>query len=475
MITSHRLPLRTRLALGYSFFFAAVLLLMTVGVYWVVRNALLDEVSTELAATADLIQQDFLSSAGPLEGYFSDPEATLRALPPRIEGLESPALYVQIADDDGKVIITSASLGGRQMPLDDAVRTAALAGRETSQVLSLGSGQVMQLSAPLRNGDEVVGVLQVAQPLHGVEQTLRVLLTGLAVTALVAVIAGVRGGIWIARRALRPVEEIAHTARQIVRASDLKRRVTDIPSADELGELTTTINEMLERLEQLFTAQRRFVADVSHELRTPLTAMRGHLELMVRGITREGVDQSASLADLLREVNRLSRMANDLLLLAQAEVGIQLRRSPVQLDELVLEVVRELRPLAEGVTLRPELHEQVAIEGDRDRLKQALLNLVANALQHTPPDGSVTVALCRNRQMVALQVRDTGPGIAPEDLPHVFERFYQADRTRARRGSGAGLGLSIVQWVAEAHGGCVAVESSPGSGTTFTIELPLQL
>ncbi|NTU84530.1 MAG: HAMP domain-containing protein [Chloroflexales bacterium] len=467
-----RLPLRTRLALGYSLFFAGVLLLLTTGVYWLVRDALLAEVSQELAATADLVQQDFLASAGPLEGYFSDQEAALRALPPSVEGLEAPTLYIQVTDLEHNVIVTSASLRGQRLPLDVAMHAAALSGRETQTVLALGSGRVMQLTAPLYSGDQVLGVLQVAQPLYAIDQTLWILFLGLAVISLVSVVAAVRGGIWIARRSLRSVEEIAQTARQIVRASDLGRRMPPARADDELGELTATLNELLARLEQLFTAQRRFVADVSHELRTPLTAMRGHLELIQRGVTREGAAQAASVADMLREVNRLSRMANDLLLLAQAEVGIQLRCEPVQLDDLVLETVRELHPLAEQVALRPELHEQVSVSGDRDRLKQALLNLVVNALQHTPPGGRVTVSLAQSPAQAILCVSDTGPGIAPEDLPHLFERFYQADRVGARRGGGAGLGLSIVRWVVEAHRGQITVTSEPGRGATFQLLLP---
>lgn len=469
MSAFRRLPLRIRLALGYSLFFTAVLLLITAGVYWVVRDALLGEVAQELGATAELIQQDFRASAWPLEGYFGEAEL-LRALPPRIEGLESPALYVQVVAADGAVVGASASLRGQQLPLDAAVRQAAMAGRATSAVTNLGRGRVMQLATPLSDGAAVVGVLQVAQPLHGIEQTLTVLLAGITVTALVAVLAAVRGGVWLARRSLRPVEEIAHAAAQIVRASDLTRRVPEAATSDEIGELTTTVNGMLARLEQLFTAQRRFVADVSHELRTPLTAMRGHLELLQRGVTRDGAAQAESVADMLREVNRLSRMANDLLLMGQAEIGLELRLSPLQLDDLVLEVVRELRPLADGVALRPELSEQVAIVGDRDRLKQALLNLVGNALQHTPPGGAVVVALAQEGQEVMLQVRDTGPGIAPADLPHVFERFYRGDR--AQGGSGTGLGLAIVRWVAEAHGGQATVASNSGHGATFTVRLP---
>nr|WP_255604371.1 HAMP domain-containing sensor histidine kinase [Oscillochloris sp. ZM17-4] len=298
-------------------------------------------------------------------------------------------------------------------------------------------------------------------------------MAGLAITGLIALVAAVRGSVWIVGRSLGPVNEITSTARQIFQAADLARRVPASPADDEIGALADTINAMLERLESLFTAQRRFVADVSHELRTPLTAMRGHLELLQRGVVHDDADHAEMTADLLREVNRLSRMANDLLLLAQAEVGLQLRYAPLALDELVLEVVRELRTLGEGVALRPQLAEQVAISGDRDRIKQALINLVANAIQHSPAGGTVTVGLDQSGAAAHLRVRDEGPGIAPDDLPHVFERFYRADRARAQRTGGAGLGLSIAQWVARAHGGEVAVESDPGQGATFIISLPL--
>jgi signal transduction histidine kinase len=202
--------------------------------------------------------------------------------------------------------------------------------------------------------------------------------------------------------------------------------------------------------------------------------MRGHLELLQRGAVRDAQDQAEMTADLLREVNRLGRMANDLLLMAQAEVGLQLRCTPLALDDLVLEVVRELRTLSEGIDLRPQLAEQVAINGDRDRIKQALINLVANAIQHSPAGGAVTVSLDQDGAAAYLRVRDSGPGIAPEDLPRVFERFYRADRARAQRAGGAGIGLTIVQWVATAHGGDVSVESAIGRGAAFIIRLPLR-
>jgi signal transduction histidine kinase len=246
-----------------------------------------------------------------------------------------------------------------------------------------------------------------------------------------------------------------------------------VPAAqDELQRLSVTVNELLERLQLLFDGQRRFVADVSHELRTPLAAMRGNLDILARGAARDPGLLAESIGDMRREVARLIRMTNDLLLLARREAGIELRHEPVELESLLLEVHRELLPLAVGVELRIGDEDQIAVVGDRDRLKQALLNLSVNALQHTPAGGSVTLSLARERECAALIVSDTGTGIAAAELPRIFDRFYRADQSRSRDRGGAGLGLAIVRWIAEAHGGAVRVASTPGVGTTFTLLIP---
>jgi signal transduction histidine kinase len=192
-----------------------------------------------------------------------------------------------------------------------------------------------------------------------------------------------------------------------------------------------------------------------------------------RGAVHDPVALDEALADIEREVVRLARLTNDLLVLAQVEGGASLPTEVVALDELVLEVVREMRPLANGTALKPAIAEQVAVSGDRGRLKQALINLVANALQHTPPTGSVVVGLARVGGSAELYVRDSGAGIAPDDLPHVFEPFYRGDKARTRHVGGAGIGLAIVQRVTEAHGGHVHVASVPGEGSTFIMRLPL--
>jgi signal transduction histidine kinase len=466
------LPLRTRLAFGYTAFFGLVLALLGLGVVLAVRNALLSEVKRELQTSGELIAQDFDTSDADLAQYFNNPGFLLRTRPARIEGLESPALYVQVATPNGGILATSPNLQTQRLPFDEDDQQVVAKNEPEIEEVELGGSRVLMLVRPLADNGKVVGLLQVAQPLREIDRTLRLLTISLAGMSLIALFAALRGGAWLAQRALVPVAQVAQTAQQIVHAEDLAQRVPVASGSDELGQLTATVNEMLERLETLFTAQRRFVADVSHELRTPLAAMRGNLEIMRRGAARDPQATDATLAAMEREVNRLVRLVSDLLLLAQTESGVRLRNEPVALDELVLEVVRDLAPLANGVVLLPNVDEQVEVLGDRDRIKQALLNMVVNAIQHTSSGGRVRVGLSRADGGAALSVSDTGAGIDTADLPHIFDRFFRADKARSRANGGAGLGLAIVKWVAEAHHGHVTVQSSPGQGSTFTLWLP---
>jgi signal transduction histidine kinase len=468
-----QLSLRTRLALGYTAFFGLVLVLLSIGVVLAVRGALLDEMKRELQTSGALIAQDFDTSDAGLLQYFQDPKFLLRTRPPRIEGLESPALYVQVTNSGGDILTTSPNLQEQSLPFDEDDKQVAADGLPEIEQIELGGSEVLMLVRPLIADGKIVGLLQIAQPLREINRTLRLLSFSLAGMSVIALLAALRGGAWLAQRALVPVGQVAQTAQQIVRAEDLAQRVPATPGSDELGQLTATVNEMLERLETLFTAQRRFVADVSHELRTPLAAMRGNLEIIRRGAVRDPQASDATLAAMEREVNRLVRLVSDLLLLAQTESGLRLRNEPVALDELVLEVVRELAPLAGGLTLVPLVTEQVEVVGDRDRIKQALLNMVINAVQHTPSGGRVEVGLDRLADRARLLVRDTGAGIAPGDLPHVFDRFFRTDQARSRASGGAGLGLAIVKWVAEAHHGGVEVTSTAGQGSIFLLWLPL--
>jgi signal transduction histidine kinase len=273
--------------------------------------------------------------------------------------------------------------------------------------------------------------------------------------------------------ALQPLEQVTGTALQITRADDLSKRIPSVgPPTGEVGQLIQAFNDTLERLENLFQAQRRFLADVSHELRTPLTGIRGNVDL----IRQFGEADEESLEAISSEVERMTRMVQDLLLLAQAETGkLPLAQDTVELDTLMLEVYRQAKVLAnDRIQLKIIREDQARIIGDRDRLKQVILNLVSNAIEHTPNDGEVSLDLLCDGTNARLTVSDTGQGIPEQDLPHIFERFYRRDPSRSRRyGGGAGLGLSIAYWITRSHDGTIEVGSIEGEGSKFTVVLPL--
>jgi two-component system OmpR family sensor kinase len=272
------------------------------------------------------------------------------------------------------------------------------------------------------------------------------------------------------RRGLKPLEQVGRVAADI-EANDLTRRINMRREPVEVQTLADTFDAMLDRLENSFQQQRRFVLDVSHELRTPLTALRGNIDVLLMDPTLP-VEVRGQLERMSAETGRLIRLATNLLYLAQADTGKQVVMAPVELDLLCLEVVQQAMNLKPGVRLRLGEEDQITIQGDRDLLKQLLLNLVENGLTYTPPGGQVVLSLRREGEWAVIEVADTGMGIAPEDLPHIFERFYRAERTR-RRAAGAGVGLSIVEWVARLHHGTVSVESEVGKGSRFTVRLPL--
>lgn len=467
---------RARLTLAYTGFFALALLLLGCGIYFSVRQALYSGVERDLWAATRQVRAIF-NAGGLRTVQLPTGELQLYLNGEFIQIFNNPNLGAQVFGVSGSLLDSTPNLAGRSLPLPegaldldaDTVGTGMNIDRELSGV------RVRSLVTPLvlESNGQVVGFLQVSRPLRDVDTTMGTLAVILLGGGAIALLLTSLGAAVLARGALAPIERITQTAQGIVRAEDLGRRVPVPPHQDELHRLTVTMNDLLARLENLFTAQRRFVADVSHELRTPLAAMQGNLEVLARGALQNPELRDEALGDMRRETARLIRMVNDLLLLAQSDTRFELRNEPVELDTLLLEVYRELRPLAGDVALRIGAEDQVQVIGDRDRIKQALLNLGVNALQYTPPGGYVTLGLEQRDGYACLSVADTGEGISEEDLPRIFDRFYRADRSRSRHSGGAGLGLSIVKWVAEAHSGYATVASIPGRGSTFAIWLPL--
>ncbi len=280
----------------------------------------------------------------------------------------------------------------------------------------------------------------------------------------------------VARRGLRPVAALTRTAEAISLSGNLGQRVPGVARRDELGQMASTFNKMLGSVEQAYQAQQRFVSGASHELRAPLTAIQGNLELLERRADMLPAERQEAVNEASREARRLARLVADLLALARADAGVAIRKERVEMDRVLLEALASGRHLAQGQNVRVAEMEPVVLQGDADRLKQMIIILIDNAIRYTPPGGQVTLSLRRRGaygEFVEIVVQDTGIGIAPQDLPHLFERFYRVDPARSRDSGGTGLGLSIGKWIADQHGGEIFMVSSSGEGTTATIRLPI--
>ncbi len=343
------------------------------------------------------------------------------------------------------------------------------------------------------NGQEVIGVVLVAKPLDDITNTLTTLSRILIIVDLIAIVAVSLISWWIAESGLRPITKVTRAARAIAvnaHAAGLGTRVTYHGARDEVGELVSTFNDMLASIEQVTNAQRRFVADASHELRAPLTTIKGSLEFLRRAPDLPEEDRTAMLEDAYAESERMAALVSDLLLLARVDASassrgaraalldeqLTWRREPVEVDQLAMEVFRygraQLRARHKDLSLIISNLEPVTVLADPGQLRQLALILLDNAIKYTPTGGKIRISVTRNGSRAAFSVSDTGIGIDPADRPHIFERFYRADRARERDEHGSGLGLAIAKWIAEAHGGEMSVHSQPGQGSTFTALLP---
>jgi heavy metal sensor kinase len=306
-----------------------------------------------------------------------------------------------------------------------------------------------------------------------VELALRRYLDTLLVLVPVGLGLAAIGGALLARSALSPVDRMSRSARRIT-AEDLRQRIAPGGTGDELDRLADTLNDMLARLDDAFAEMRRFAADAAHELRTPLTALRGGIEVALRA-ERSPEEYRGVLRSSLEEVDRLVRLAEDLLLFSRFSSGAPMPRDRVDLEPLLVDVFDTATRLADGtgVTVRLGAVETAAVTGDASALRRALLNLAGNAVKYTPAGGKVELSLATGGSTARIIVRDTGVGIAPEDVARIFQPFVRLDTARARSTGGAGLGLAMTRSIVEAHRGRLHVDSSPGAGSTFTVELPL--
>ena len=315
--------------------------------------------------------------------------------------------------------------------------------------------------------------LVIGRPTEDINQALDRLRHILMIAVPLTMVAAGGGGVFLARRALKPVDEMTQKARSI-EEHDLSQRI-EVRTKDELGRLASTLNEMIERLEKAFRRQQQFTSDASHELRAPLAIIEAESTLTLHK-ERTKSDYRESLKAISQEAQRMSRIVDQLLALARAdsrEEKLSLRR--VNLSRLVTKLSSDVEMLCRDKGLKYQLGqmENLVVKGDRTRLRQLLLNILDNAIRYTPRGGKISVSVQREGGTAVVSVCDTGIGIPAEDLPRIFDRFYQVDKARSRIDGGSGLGLAISKNITETHGGRIEVQSEVGKGSIFSIFLPL--
>ena len=469
------MTIRVRLTLLYASLLGIAMIVFSIATLSVLNWTLRRQVDASLQKAAEDIQAEGVISALPtVSGSSPHVSELIREFSMlQVNTLDAPGLFVQIWLYDPaieRLYLHDFSWNLLGVGYSGALDPVALGiNTEVRRDCWINGHHLRVFTRPLALNGQVWGYIQVATSLNTVDAAIDRLLRIMVIGGAGILFAALALGDYLTRRALRPIDTIAQTARQITAADDLSRRIPYDGPPDELGQLTRTFNKTMERLERLFNVQRRFVADVSHEMRTPLTIIRGNLELM----RRYGYDEEAMEA-IEGEARRMSRLVDALLLLAKADAGrLTLKKEVVSLDTLVLEVYNQARMLSDTVSIELGQLDQANVLGDADRLKQLLLNLVTNGVKYTPEGGKVTLSLARENGWAYVRVADTGIGIPAEHLPHIFTPFYRVDPARSRAQGGTGLGLSIARWIVEAHNGRIHVDSQEGKGSVFTVALPL--
>jgi signal transduction histidine kinase len=380
--------------------------------------------------------------------------------------------YAQLIGPDGEIRATSSALlaGGQVVAPESLV--AARAGQTIAGTMAASEGAPLRfLLSPIATDTQPGSVLLVAESLAPEQRVLAAVRWLLLGCGALAVVLALGGTALLTGRVLEPLTRLMREAAAVAAIGHYDERVPALPRKGEVGQFAATINTLIATVERALRQQREFLADTSHELRSPLTVVLANLNLLRRDLDPH--ERELSVDEATSEAQRMRRLINELLLLAQADAAEVIARVPVRLDELVTEAVTAAQRLAPDHAYQLEIAAPLVVIGDEERLAQVARNLLENAAQYTPPGTTVDVRLRQSGSAAQLMVADNGPGIAADHLAHLWDRYYRVDDVRSRESGGTGLGLPIVKFIAEAHGGRADVVSELGAGTRFTIELPL--
>ncbi|HEY6407939.1 MAG TPA: HAMP domain-containing sensor histidine kinase [Ktedonobacteraceae bacterium] len=500
-------PLQLRLTLFYTLVLALALWFFGQTVYTQAEQRAYNDLDTTLssrAASVRLGKDIFLANPSSLPLLLSS-----------VDSVGAQGVSMEILDNQLSPIATTSgsSTGGPQTSVGDnftspvpwdtkAARLALQLNSQTGIYSTITyQDQHVRVYTLLNNDLGKMHVIQTARSEQYIEQSLTDLRLLLMRGGALVLVLALLGGWFITWGVLTAVRRMTRTALNISASGDFQQRVPEKSrfGRDELTILATTFNQMLSRLESLYQQQQRFVADASHELRAPITSIRCNLDLLAKAPDLPAEEAQAALADAQAEANRMGRLVGDLLTLARSDSSQQLQPTKdtvvangykkyngetpqVDLDSLLLQVFRQYQPTQDngnldtrqyGAKLLLQHTTPARVYGDEDQLKQVLVVLLDNALKYTPYEGSISLSLTTDEHNAMLKVSDTGISIPPDDVPHIFERFYRADRARSRDRGGSGLGLAIVQSIVQAHEGTIEVESILGKGSTFILRLPL--
>ena len=453
------LPIQTRLTAWYSVILTVVLSLFGLSAYFEMRNSIHETVDEALRERVKGVRGLILRDSQYGE---NDVKRELR----EHSELAGGAL-LQVSDQQGNWLYRSAPMSDFEIPI---------ASRNFTGPFTFASGDTpfRVVNAEIKAGDQSY-LVQVAAPLDDFYEALHRFGMLLLVSIPILLLCAAGGGYWLSRRALAPFDQISQTARS-VSIQNLSSRLVVPQTRDVLQRLSETFNSMLERLEAAFKKITQFTADASHELRTPVAVMRTRAELSLRK-TRTVDEYREALTQIHTDLEKTSDLVEKLMLLARADYGAEdLQLSSADLGEIVRDACSQGRTLSENKQI--SFYERmpdfpVWVKADAHALRRLFLILIDNAVKYTPTGGQIDVLVATDNGSALAAVRDTGIGIAPEDLPNVFERFYRADKARSRESGGVGLGLSIGRWIVETHGGTIEVQSSPGHGSVFQVRLPL--